>query len=269
MIHFSDAPPADPRGYGLPLVRTPQSKPIIGALTCEKVLYCRTHFWGGRTVPHDEEECEPCKNGSAWRWHAYLAALDHRNHLHFLFETTSKAAEPFKDWQDAHGTLRGARFMATRPQRRVNGRVIIQIKSHDLIELPIPDPPNIQAALSIIWNIPLPDIFDGKPNQAYPVIGVERGTAEAAAALAAKLDVQRKPDVTMLATEAGIEADRAALIKRVKARRAKAEKAIAAKTPAAGDALPEPPAEEFQKVLSTAAGGNGRVRLAATPESHD
>lgn len=187
MINFTNAPPDDARGNGLPLIRTPRAKPIVAVVTCRNVIGCNTHFWGGRTVPCDAAECEPCQNGAPWRWHGYVSAFDHRTKLHFLFETTARAAEPFKEWFDQHGTLRGVKFEAIRHQQRANGRVNIRLKSVDPIEFPIPAEPNIMAALAIIWNIPINDFYDAEQIKQHPALGVERGTAEAAAEIAKRM----------------------------------------------------------------------------------
>jgi len=187
MIPFTHAPPEDSRGNGLPIIRTPRSRPIVAVVTCENVIGCPTHFWGGRTIPHDNVECEPCNNGSPWRWHGYVSAFDHRTGLHFLFENTARACEPFKDWFAKHGTLRGVKFEATRPQNRINGRVNIRLKSTDPIEFPIPQAPNIVACLAILWNIPLPDLYDAEEIKGHPAIGAARGETETAAEVARRM----------------------------------------------------------------------------------
>lgn len=266
-IRFTSAPPDDPRGNGLPLMRTHRTRPTIAVVTCQNVLGCNTHFWGGRTVPCDATDCEACSNGAPWRWHGYVSAFDHRTRLHFLFETTARAAEPFKEWFEKYGTLRGAKFEAVRHQQRANGRVNIRLKSVDAIEFPIPAEPNILAALAIIWNIPLPDFYEAEPIKGHEAIGADRGTAEAAAALAANLDQKRKTDVTMLATAKGIESDRAELLKRARARRAAAVAAAARTTAAGEEPMATPFRDDFARVLSTSPGGNGRLKLAEEPAS--
>jgi len=175
VINFSSTPPTDPRGIGLPLLRTPTATPLVAAFTCEKMLGCYTHFWGGRTVPHDATDCEPCRHGVPYRWHGYISAFDHRTGTAFLFETTARAAEPIREWQEKHGTLRGAKFEATRLHKRPNGRVQIRLKSLDLIEFPLPAPPCILSALAIIWNLPIGDLFEATPHKGHAAIGAERG----------------------------------------------------------------------------------------------
>lgn len=224
MITFTSAPPDDPRGNGLPLLRTPTATPLVAAITCENLLGCYTHFWGGRTVPHDATDCEPCASGAPYRWHGYISAFDHRNGTAFLFETTARAAEPFKEWFDKYGTLRGAKFEATRLHKRPNGRVQIRLKSIDLIEFPLPKPPNIIAALAIIWNIALPDLYDAKPIKGHEAIGADRG-------------------VTALAKEW--------------AERQKRDPSAPPPTKANGDLLTIPEAEEVAEALAKVIGGNG------------
>jgi hypothetical protein len=47
-------------------------------------------------------------------------------------------------------------FQASRWRQTPNGRVLIQTKPADLTKIILPQPPNIIAALSIIWHLPLP-----------------------------------------------------------------------------------------------------------------
>lgn len=221
MIPFTLAPPDPADGHGLPLLRTPRDRPIIAVITCKHLIGCSTHFWGGRTVPHDEIDCEPCANGATYRWHGYLSAFDHRINLHFLFESTARACQPFVDWYKKHGTLRGVKFEAIRPQKRSNGRVQIRLKSTDPIEFPIPEPPNIKAALAIIWNIPLADLFDAESTKGNPAIAAQQGAAYAAARLADRLSTTPTPPPLMkpdgqLMTDEETAAHAAAIAKQTK-----------------------------------------------------
>ncbi|MCK4306579.1 MAG: hypothetical protein KAY24_20215, partial [Candidatus Eisenbacteria sp.] len=57
-----------------------------------------------------------------------------------------------------HGTLRGCLFEARRLHARPNARVILRCKPADLQQTNLPKPPNLEHALSIIWNLPAPNI---------------------------------------------------------------------------------------------------------------
>lgn len=158
MPTFSNAPPEDPRGFALPLVRCPTGQGLQGIVTSLDLIGCATHFFGGRTVPHERDNCEPCKNGHTWRWHSWLAAYSPRQHDCFLFESTARATQVFVKYREAHGTLRGCQFRAQRRTGARNSRVYLECQPAHLEGLVLPEPPDLLKCLSFIWNIPLPSI---------------------------------------------------------------------------------------------------------------
>ncbi|MHC4405932.1 MAG: hypothetical protein ACYTG0_40340 [Planctomycetota bacterium] len=179
MPQFSNTPPADPRGHALPLRRTPYHRPLVAIVTCDDLVGCPTHYWGGRTIPCEAQDCEPCLAGSGWRWHGYVSAYEPSLKLHFLLEVTGRCSEAFTNYRKANGTLRGCLFEASRPNAKHNGRVYIKTKTADLQRQPIPDPPNVKQVLSLIWNIPYTDIADAMPIKDAPAISVNtRGNGQ-------------------------------------------------------------------------------------------
>lgn len=163
MPQFSHAPPADGRGLSLPLRRCPPRGALVAVITSDDLIGCPTHFYGGRTVPCDAERCLPCQEGVSWRWHGYVSAYLMKAKLHFLFEMTARCAEVLIQYRRAHGTLRGCLFEATRHSQTANGRVYIQTRPIDLEGIPVPDPPDLPKLLSMIWNVPAPNVqIDGR-----------------------------------------------------------------------------------------------------------
>lgn len=158
MPNFSSVPPLDPRGHSLTLKRCPTGKPLVAIVTCDDLVGCPTHFYGGRTVPCETENCEPCNEGVPWRWHSYLSCFQPSTKIHFLFENTARATEPFVLYRKAHGTLRGCCFKAQRLNSRPNSRVYIDTKPVDLEKQTLPEGPDLIKVLGIIWNIPAPAI---------------------------------------------------------------------------------------------------------------
>ena len=101
-----------------------------------------------------------------------MSAWDIDTTMHFLFEVTAQAAEHFVQYREAHGTIRGCKFKATRWRQNPNGRVLIQCKSADLREITIPAAPDLIAVLSILWNLPAAgataDLRDSQENTRIP-----------------------------------------------------------------------------------------------------
>jgi len=140
--------------HGFDLRRTPTDRPLKALVTCPTIHVCMTHFWGGRTVPCEAPDCEACEAMSPSRAHVYLSALESNTRDHFLFECTARAALPFKEWLDFHGTLLGCYFTAHRPKRRRNGPVEIICRAQDLSKVHLPYPPDITRAMAVIWQLP-------------------------------------------------------------------------------------------------------------------
>jgi len=158
MPRFSNAPPKDPRGYGLDLIRTPANGKLVLAITSHEIIGCPTHWYGGRTIPCEEIDCPACLEAVPWRWHGYLSGILPKPRHHVIYEFTAQAAEQITAYANTHPTMRNAILTARRHLNRRNGRVIIEITTGDPEKLHLPDQPNMIQCLSIIWNIPQPDI---------------------------------------------------------------------------------------------------------------
>lgn len=153
-INWSPSIPLDPRGRAFPLKRTPTNGVLQACVTCENLIGCDTHFFGGRTMPCERPNCEACDKGMPFRWHGYVSAVQHKTHLGFIFEFTAQAGDAFEQYFKAHGTLRGCEFAARRLHSKPNGRVIILCTPLDLTNIKLPQPPNVISCMEIIWNLP-------------------------------------------------------------------------------------------------------------------
>jgi len=158
MPNWSNDVPKDPRGHGLPLLRTPAARPLAAIVTSDNLIGTETHFWGGHTVPCEGPECEACQSGIAYRWHAYLSAFNPDDQLHFIFECTAQAAQTFAEYRTDHKTLRGCQFHAYRWKRAKNGRVIIKCETSGINPKVLPRAPDLCRIMAIIWRLPIPNV---------------------------------------------------------------------------------------------------------------
>lgn len=154
MPSWSNDLPPSPEQHGFTLRRTPPDSPLRAIVTCADLNVCPTHFWGGRTMPCESPECDACKAMSPKRSHVYVSAFNVTNREHFIFECTATAAEPFREWKRTTDTLRGCLFQASRPKRRRNAQVEILTKPCDLTKISLPSPPDVAAAMAVIWRLP-------------------------------------------------------------------------------------------------------------------
>lgn len=162
MPNWSHAPPPDPRGPSLPILRTPPNGTINAIVTSDDLIGCNTHFWRGHTVPCEAPECDACLNGMPYRWHGYIAAFKASTSVHMIFEFTAQACEAFRTYRRAHGTLRGCQFIASRWGSKPNGRVVIKTQPSGMPPNLIPTAPDLTRCMAIVWNIPFQDVtLDG------------------------------------------------------------------------------------------------------------
>jgi hypothetical protein len=165
MPTFSTTLPPEGPNRGYQLIRTPETGQISGIVTSENFIVCDTHYWHGRTTPcervvapdgslADDAACQACGAKQPWRTHVYLSAFSRKTSTHFIFECTAAAAKPFAEYRDKTGSLRGCGFFASRVKPTKNSKVLILTKTADISQTPIPNAPNIIAALAVIWRLP-------------------------------------------------------------------------------------------------------------------
>jgi len=158
MPTWTKAPPDDPRGQGLPIIRTPATRPLRAIVTSDSLIGTDTHFWGGHTVPCERPDCDACNHRIPYRWHGYLAAWNPTQQLHFVFEMTAQAATRFQEYQAEHNTLRCCDFEAWRWRHAKNGRVILKLQHSAIPSHALPDAPDLCKIMSIIWRLPMPNV---------------------------------------------------------------------------------------------------------------
>jgi hypothetical protein len=165
MPTWKETLPTGPATRGYKLRRTPADAALRAIITSDRFLICDTHFWHGRTLPcerHqspegktlDDSNCAPCLAKQSWRTHCYVAAYDPKHCEQFLFECTDCAALPLEEYFKANGTLRGCLINCFRDKQSKNGKVTILTSAANLQQFPIPKPPDVIAALCVIWRIP-------------------------------------------------------------------------------------------------------------------
>lgn len=183
MPNFRNHLPTEAKHMGFDLRRTPASSPLRAIVTSEDFLVCDTHYFHGRTTPHEDVCCPACAQSIPYRTHVYVSAFSSSGREHFLFECTAQAAKVFEEYREVNGTLRGCDFIARRPKGTANGKVLIQASPADLRKLKLPTGPNLALALAIIWRLPKESIQEERAKYRPPTVRTD----------AAALDILRKP----------------------------------------------------------------------------
>jgi len=165
--------PDEAQNQSLPIHRTPATKTLTAIITSEDLLATFTHYYRGRTTPCEKPDCEPCRNGMPYRYHAYVSAWSPRSQLHFIFECTAQAAENLVAHRDKYKTLRGCQIEAYRWGKKQNGRVVLHTTPSGVAPSDLPLPPDLVKCLSVLWNIPLPQLDPTAVRKRSPAIVVQ------------------------------------------------------------------------------------------------
>ncbi len=153
MSNWTNTPPTPADGYGLRLIRTPQTGKIKGLITYQELTGTPTHYWGGRTVPCERPDCKACEAQIGWRWHGYVPIILPGDHEHVILELTAQACELIKNYAEVNGSLRGTFITAVRATGRINGRVLLTLLPSDLQSIVLPEEPDVPKVMRHIWGI--------------------------------------------------------------------------------------------------------------------
>jgi len=181
MPTWSTELPKAEKHMGYDLRRTPQFGRLHAIVTCDDLLVCDTHFWGGRTTPCERHQqapdgsltagnCPACNEAMPYRTHVYVSAFDTKTREHFVFECTAHAAKPLEDYRLANGTLRGCIINATRPKGLKNSKVVIETNTANLARVQLPLPPDLVLALSTIWRLPTTGLRERREKHRNPEV---------------------------------------------------------------------------------------------------
>lgn len=165
MPTWSTSLPPERHNMGYSVVRTPDAAPLHLIATSARYVCVDTHWWRGRTVPCervqdadqrtiDDTPCQACMEKQPYRSHVYLSAINPKTGQHVLFECTAQAAIPIDEYLRAHGTTRGMILHASRAGGKRNSKVLIQTASANQARVALPEPPDLCAALTILWRLP-------------------------------------------------------------------------------------------------------------------
>ncbi len=153
MPTFQNRPPTGSGTNNLQIIRTPATGVLVGLIASPDLLGTATHYWNGRTVPHETENCEPCLSKVSWRWHSYLVIQKQPEQQFFLLELTAQATDPLVEYRKLHKELRGAVIKTKRRGERRNGRVCVDIFPRHNDHIVLREPPDVLDVLCNLWGL--------------------------------------------------------------------------------------------------------------------
>jgi len=152
-MQWKDRPPAPTEFGGIRLGRVQPGKDYEAIITSESMAGHDTHWWKRRTVPCTAPDCTACCEGTPARWHGYLSVFSTRTRIHSVLELTSLAAASVAEYEDRHGTLRGALLSASRLGNRPNSPVHVTIVPFDGDLRTLPRSIDLRRFLETIWSV--------------------------------------------------------------------------------------------------------------------
>jgi hypothetical protein len=150
---FSNTPDVEAQPIGIPIRRTPVSGSAGGIILSDDILGCYTHFWQGRTRPCAGPACNICAEGIARRWHAWFVTKNKHDSHQFLVEVPAGPALALAAWRKENFTLRGWLIKLSRANKKVNGRVIIEMSGPKVDSMLLPPCPDVPGLLLRMWQV--------------------------------------------------------------------------------------------------------------------
>jgi hypothetical protein len=157
MENWKNRPPAPNEFGGIRLLRVPKAKTLELLITSDHLIGCDTHFSHRRTIPCTGPNCPLCLDGSPARWHGYVSICSTRQNAQAVLELTALAAQPVIDYQDRHGSLRGARLKAMRVGNHDNSPVNCSLEPSDVDLRTLPAAVHLENFLTVIWHLDKPN----------------------------------------------------------------------------------------------------------------
>jgi hypothetical protein len=119
----------------------------------EKTLMVATHFVGRSSKPCRAVDCEGCKRRLETRWNGYLAIILLPNKVKCLVEYTEGSQPPLLEAQHRFGSIRGVQLVMSRPRKRDNAPMLLQVSGRLENTFELPDQPDVFSEMCRVWRI--------------------------------------------------------------------------------------------------------------------
>lgn len=150
------------------IIRAKPGKTTQGVVLSLDLIGAYTHYWKGRTTPCNPPACPACDAGHKPRWYGYLALWNPATAAVAILEITTAAVPAIETYLARHGSLRYAQIMATRANRKPNSRLIVSFQAAPYSGPHGPEPPDLPAHLSHMWEATSKPAPNRQPTEADP-----------------------------------------------------------------------------------------------------
>jgi hypothetical protein len=163
-LAWDDSPDLPQLRSKFKLVRIGRSEKHRTIILSEKLIGVWTHYFRGRTCPHEEPTCPACDAKNARRWYGYLACWNTTTDTRYMLELTPQAAEILIEYERKRKSLRGLEIYVRRTGDKPNSPCETIIPKEQQSHLALPGAFDVREALMIIWGLATPsDPTTGEP----------------------------------------------------------------------------------------------------------
>ncbi|MCH8853554.1 MAG: hypothetical protein IID41_13015 [Planctomycetes bacterium] len=158
MSLFQFTPPVETHHNNLDIIRTPAAGKIGGWIVTTTMHGLPIHFHG-RSIPCSQtDDCPVCARGNKPRWTGYLGIWLPAWIKPKMLELPTGAAEQVAGYANTHGRILHKAITVWRPKKVANGPVEVYLSGKDIDGIMMPEEPDIQAALCVLWGLKKDDI---------------------------------------------------------------------------------------------------------------
>lgn len=152
MTDWQSTVPDDHEYATIRLIRVPISGGIDGITINHTLLGTTTHWDGRRTTACIGRDCPFCRDGHVGRWHAYVPLYSIRSGKIAVVQITQIAAKNLEADAARYGALRGLLLQLSRAQKRINARILIEVRPMPLPPGDLPEPLDVPRFMASIWD---------------------------------------------------------------------------------------------------------------------
>jgi len=138
----------------LQMMRCKPGHPLGGIVLGDEIVGAYTHYWKGRTSICLHPTCDACDALRAPRWYGYICVMAEVGKALALLELTPSCLPAIEDYLRDYGTLRGAKIVIARVNKKPNSRLQCTVTPGHFDKGVLPKSPDVKQHLCKIWELP-------------------------------------------------------------------------------------------------------------------
>lgn len=169
-LDFRSSPTTKNKARKYDILRTPAKGIGNLVLLGDGFRWQQLHYWRGKSVPHNNEWCEPCDFNCELRERGYIMCTPNGTIDIQILEVTDQCEDAIADAVERFHTLRGMIVGLERKEKKANGKLRIVFPGKQIHSDLLPPSPNVEEIMRRIWGL----------GRSGPMVPVDRTIAAAA-----------------------------------------------------------------------------------------